>query len=92
MNSKVVCFLLILSVVIAVTASAYEEDDMEEMLFEQLMEKRAARGKGRGRKGRKLIYETCPKNPRCVCLLNTETGEYTNSGVCGQANAANVGI
>ncbi|WP_411016641.1 hypothetical protein [Salmonella sp. s51944] len=75
MNSKMIYILLALSVTIAVVAASIDEDELDNMLFENLVEKR-----GRKKKGK---WGTCPDNANCACFMKGDT--ILGRGSCGQS-------
>ncbi|WP_411025440.1 hypothetical protein [Salmonella sp. s55004] len=72
--------ILALSVTIAVVAASIDEDELNDMLFENLLEKR-----GRKKKGK---WGTCPDNENCACFM--KGSKILGRGSCGQSG--NVGL
>ncbi|PIK33869.1 hypothetical protein BSL78_29306 [Apostichopus japonicus] len=85
MNTKLVCFFLVMTVIVA-TVTAYEDDDLE-FAFQDMMEKR---GRGKGGRGKGPEFMRCPGNERCFCAL-TKNGQMLGPLACGQSDV-NVGI
>ncbi|WP_411024670.1 hypothetical protein, partial [Salmonella sp. s55962] len=86
MNTKLVCFFLVVSVAIAMV-TAYD-DDLAYDFLENMMEKR---GRHKGKSGKTQSILPCPDNDRCFCRLNSKTGEYSGPLACKQS-ASNVGL
>ncbi|KAJ8035301.1 hypothetical protein HOLleu_22481 [Holothuria leucospilota] len=84
MHSQTVYLLLVLSIAVAVV-TAYEDDEFEDGMLFNLMDKRKGRrGKGKGGKGKGgfgFAWKDCPENEHCVCLM-TSSGEVMAQGSC----------
>ncbi|PIK50361.1 hypothetical protein BSL78_12778 [Apostichopus japonicus] len=90
MQSKIVYFLLALSVLVAVAAAYEEEDELLDMMVDNYMVKRGkGKGKGRGRGKGNSGYVECPGKPHCFCLQKPD-GTYQEAA-CGSL-LGNVGL